>query len=331
MPDQLRANIDSSEIIVPEAREVSVVVPSYNHAPFIEKCLRSIAQQIKSPLELIVIDDGSCDESVKIIERTLKECSFPCELIARHNKGLCATLNEGFRRTRSEFFAYLGSDDVWFPEFLQERVALLRARPKAVLAYGHAYTIDARNRIIDCTRNWASYADGDARRMLLEGLAPASPTVVYRRSALARHSWNNQARLEDYELYLRLSAEGDFAFDPQVLSAWRQHFDNTSRNLMLMMNECLAAQSRVATDFGIGARELQILQRALRWRFAEDFTRSGGKIQALNLACRNLKGAPSFLRLARTIGRLLIPHALFQMRRKIQHHRAARQYEFVKI
>src|SRR5882672_4544514 len=150
---------------------VSVVVPSYNHAPFVEATLRSIMKQTLQPAQLLVIDDGSRDESTAVIERVLSACPFPCELVVRSNRGLCATLNEGFERTRGNYFAYLGSDDLWLPDFLSARVGLLESRPEAVLAYGHAYFIDEQNAIIDCTADWAHYADGDVREMLLQTTA----------------------------------------------------------------------------------------------------------------------------------------------------------------
>src|SRR4051812_22202014 len=121
------------------AGQVSVLVPSYNHAQYVERCLRSIMNQTYQPSSLLVIDDGSTDDSVKVIERVLKDCRFPCELIARANKGLCSTLNEGLSRTSGEFFSYLGSDDLWLPNFMAERIRVLKERPNAVLAYGHAY------------------------------------------------------------------------------------------------------------------------------------------------------------------------------------------------
>src|SRR4030095_52779 len=181
-----------------KAVSVSVVVPSYNHAAFIETTLRSIMKQTLAPAEVIVIDDGSTDNSRPVIDRALAHCDFPCEVIARDNRGLCATLNEGLDRSHGEYFAYLGSDDVWLPDFLKARTELLAARPRAVLAYGHAFFIDETNRVIDCTSDWAHYGDGDACQMLLETIAPMSPTVVYRRAALLNHSWNPEARLEDY-------------------------------------------------------------------------------------------------------------------------------------
>src|SRR2546421_404785 len=183
---------------------VSVVVPSYNHAAFVERTLRSIFRQTLLPRLLLVIDDGSTDNSPAVIERVLKDCPFSSDLIVRANKGLSATLNQGLECAGdSRYFAYIGSDDVWLSGFLEARVGLLDARADAVLAYGNAYSIDADDRIIDCTTDWARYRDGDVRRMLLETLAPLSPSVVYRRSALDGHRWNEQSRLEDYEMYLR--------------------------------------------------------------------------------------------------------------------------------
>src|ERR1044071_1579039 len=117
---------------------VSVVVPSYNHARFVEATLNSIIHQTQSPDELLVIDDGSSDDSVRVIERVLTDCPFHSELVSRENRGLCATLNEAFQRTRGDYFAYIGSDDLWLPQFLQARVELLNESPGAVLAYGHA-------------------------------------------------------------------------------------------------------------------------------------------------------------------------------------------------
>ena len=63
--------------------EIFVLVPSYNHAPFVERCLKSIINQSLQPKKLLVIDDGSKDNSVEIIDRVLKNCPFDAELIAR--------------------------------------------------------------------------------------------------------------------------------------------------------------------------------------------------------------------------------------------------------
>src|ERR1051325_3065945 len=307
-------------------QSVSVVVPSFNHARFIEKCLRSIFRQELPPFELVVIDDGSSDDSPRIIERLLQQCPFPSELVARSNRGLSATLNEGLARTRGEYFAYLGSDDIWLPQFLSARVATFRARPRAVLAYGHAYSIDESDRIIDCTLDWAAYVDGDARRMLLTTLAPLSPTVLYKREAVEKYGWNENAALEDYELYLRLSADGDFAFDPRILSTWRQHETNVSSNATMIMNAKLAAQETVAAQLGFSSRELDGFHAIAGFRSAQEFMRQGKKSKATSLALKNRQGIQSANEAARFLIGLVTPSSMLRWNTERKRRNAALRY-----
>ncbi|HEX8161970.1 MAG TPA: glycosyltransferase [Pyrinomonadaceae bacterium] len=291
-----------------EAPRVSVVVPSFNHAPFVERTLRSVIAQAHPPAELLVIDDGSRDGSPRVIERALASCPFPCELVARENRGLAATLNEGLARaTRGEYFAYLGSDDLWLVDFLRARVGLLERRPASALAYGHCFWIDAEDNVTERTEEWAAYADGDAREMLWRGVAPHSPTVVYRRERLARYGWNERARLEDYELYLLLAADSEFAFDARPLSAWRVHGGNASRDLSFMMREWLGAQRRVAARLGMAGEELARAQRAVGWSCAENFARRGEKARAAELMYHNWRGAPSAAAVMKLLLRMALP------------------------
>jgi glycosyltransferase involved in cell wall biosynthesis len=248
-------------------------------------------------------------------------------MIARTNRGLSATLNEALSRTNGDYFAYLSSDDVWLPDFLEARVSLLEDTPRAVLGYGHCFLIDAANKIIDCTLDWAPYANGDAREMLLEQtFAPMSPTVLYRRTTLENEGWHEQAKLEDYDLYLRLSTKGDFAFDPRVLSAWRQHGHNTSQDFSWMIDARLTAQRRVADRLGLSAAELEHFQRVLRFAGAEDLLRLGEKSKALKLLRQSLGGAPSTVSLLKPLARLCVPYSLVKWHKKRKQGRAAERY-----
>jgi alpha-1,3-rhamnosyltransferase len=322
---------NSNSLATDRNASVSVVVPSYNHAAFVEKCLRSIFKQTLQPTELLVIDDGSGDESPAVIERTLKDSPASCEFIARSHKGLTKTLNEALEKTRGDYFAYLGSDDLWLPEFLAARVKALSRRDEAVLAYGHAYSIDEHDQIIDCTSDWAKYVDGNATAMLLSTLAPLSPTVVYRRNTLARHGWNETSRLEDYELYLRLSADGDFAFDPRVLSAWRQHGQNTSVNLVMMMEEKLAAQQQTAAVLGVTSQDLDRFHTLARFRSAQELMRQGQKSKATSLAFRNLRGLSSAREALRMSLGLIAPNPLLRWNRMRKQRQAMQQYGKIEV
>ncbi|MCS7078672.1 MAG: glycosyltransferase family 2 protein [Chloracidobacterium sp.] len=303
-------------VVTAPAAGVFVVVPSYGHARFVARTLRSIFRQTQPPTKLLVIDDASPDDSARIIAETLAECPFPCELIVHAvNRGLCATLNEALGYCNAPYFAYLGSDDLWLPDFLATRAAMLEARPPAVLAYGHALVVNADDDIVDDTRWWARYTDGDVRAMLLRGGAPMSSTVLYRTAALARFGWNERARLEDYELYLRLCRLGDFALDAEARAAWRRHGRNTSRDVDFMLTETLAAQARAADWMGLSDVERRRAAAELTWTYAEAFARAGARRRAAVLAWSSWSAAPGWRARAKMAARLLLP-AVVEKRRQ---------------
>ena len=305
---------------------VSVLVPSYNHAPFVERTLRSIFRQTLAPKKLIVIDDGSKDESAEIIRRVLRDCPFENQFIERENRGLSATLNQGFAFTDSEYFAYLGSDDLWFPRFLEERIGLLEKRERAALAFGHAFLIDERDFVIDSTGNWTSFADGDMLPFLLRGQIFSSPSVVYRRKFLEKYRWNENSVLEDYELYLKLCADGEFALDARVLCAWRQHGWNVSGDFPLMLSEWLAAQNRTADKLKISRAELDKIQTELKFQSVADYVRHGHKREAINLFFNNLSGAKSAGQIGKMLFRLAAPQKVFQWNRRRKRRKAIEKY-----
>lgn len=311
--------------------DISVLIPSYNHAPFVERTLRSIFKQTHAPKNLIVIDDGSKDESVEVIQRVLTDCPFPAELIARENRGLCATLNEGFARSEGEFFAYIGSDDVWLPSFLAEQIGLLERRPGAVLAFGHAFLIDEKDRVIDCTKNWTDFADGDVLPYLLRGQVFSSPSVVYRRSTLEKYGWNEDAALEDYELYLKLSADGEFARNEKVLCGWRQHGWNVSGNFPKMFSEWIAAQNRQIKSLRLSRDELDRLQTELKFDAVASFVRHGYRREGAALFWNNLSGAKSPAHVGKTLVRLAVPQRIFQWNRRRKRRKTIEKYGKLEI
>jgi hypothetical protein len=125
---------------------------------------------------------------------------------------------------------------------------------------------------------------------------------------------------------LRLSAEGEFAFDPSVLSAWRQHGYNTSRNLALMLREKLAAQRRAAASLNLGARELEEFQTLARFRSAQEFMRRGEKLEALKLAAGSWRAARTNGEAFKLLAGLLTPRRLLERRQARRQERAAVHY-----
>ena len=302
-----------------------VLVPSYNHARFVANCLRSIIAQTVPPKQLLVIDDGSQDGSPRIIEKILKECPFPAELVVRGNQGLTRTLNEGFAKSSGKYFAYLGSDDYWFPEFLENRQRVLGESPDAGVVYGNSYIVDEYGSIKDCTENWNLYAGGEIRSLLYAGCAPISSSVVYRRSAIESFYWDEDIRLEDYDCYLRILLDCVFAFDSQALSAWRQHGSNTSSDSEMLMRECLTAQTK-NLQMLIDADELRKIQNSTKLQHLEVFLRNGKKRDALRHMWQDETLFLSVLKSKRHVAKLIFPHALVDLNQRILKYRSARKY-----
>jgi alpha-1,3-rhamnosyltransferase len=301
---------------------VSVFVPSYNHAQYVEACLRSVFAQSRPPDHLLIIDDGSKDESVRIIERVLADCPFPAEFVARPNRGLSATLNECLQRTNGEYVAYLGSDDVWHPDRVKGGVAALDADPESVMAYGECLFIDGRGRVTQSTIATGYHvADVGLEQLLRFQSIPLSPTVTYRRAAVEQFGWNESSCMEDYELYLLLSSTGRFAYVRSPLGSWRLHDSNTSRDLEVMLEEALRTQQRVAPRVGISPSRLPSYQRSARFAYGAFFLSAGNWRRGAALSIGNVLGASSPSAGAARLLRLVLPPRLVELRREIANHR----------
>src|SRR5919205_2775909 len=113
---------------------VSIVTPSYNQAAFLEETIRSVLEQDYGPIEYVVVDDGSTDRSVEIVERYADRLAW---WTRQENAGQVAALNRGFERTTGEYMAYLNSDDTLLPGAIARMVAELERDPDLWLDYGH--------------------------------------------------------------------------------------------------------------------------------------------------------------------------------------------------
>jgi glycosyltransferase involved in cell wall biosynthesis len=120
---------------------VSVVVPIFNAQPFLDETIPSVLAQSYAHWELLLIDDGSSDDSSEIAQRYQKSDPTRIRCFAhpsRKNEGVCATRNLGIAQSRGEFVAFLDADDLWLPEKLEQQVAILRAHSDVGLLYGRS-------------------------------------------------------------------------------------------------------------------------------------------------------------------------------------------------
>lgn len=166
---------------------VTVVIASYNHAPYVEASIRSVIQQTYHNIELLVVDDGSSDDSVERIRRLQEKFGF--DFRAQKNIGLTRTLNEAIARARGEYFVPFGSDDIMMPNRIELQVAYMADKPEVGICAGNMelmradgtlYPESKQNREIPFRRL-------DFEDVLLQRKPfPPAPTLFFRKEALVK-------------------------------------------------------------------------------------------------------------------------------------------------
>jgi len=196
---------------------VSIVIPAYNHASYLAEAIESVLGQRYRDVELLVLDDGSHDGTVEVLERYTRRCLWD----THPNMGQSATLNKGWAKARGSILGYLSADDVLLPDAVGTLVARLAADPGAVLAYPDYELIDRSSRPIRQVRA----PDFDYREMVVRFACPPGPGALFRRSALeAAGPWDSRFRMApDYDFWLRLGLHGRFTRVPEVLARFRVH------------------------------------------------------------------------------------------------------------
>jgi alpha-1,3-rhamnosyltransferase len=240
---------------------VSVAIPAYNHAAFIEDCLASVCAQTYPELELVMIDDGSTDATFEVAERFLaghRERFRRIVLLRQQNQGVCATSNAVIAASQGEWVHLLGSDDRLHPQAvarIQQSIAEWNC-PELALVHADIDMIDAAGRPVAGTRlrkNRPSPGiDREAWRWLFFNRQYIfNPTVALRREAiLAIGGFDPQLALEDLDGWLRLALRYPIARVPEVLASYRKHSGNTSRRRVKMLGALLHTYGNFLTEAG---------------------------------------------------------------------------------
>lgn len=221
---------------------VSVVIASYNHAPYIEACIKSVLAQTYPYIELLVVDDGSTDDSVDRISRLQAEHGFDFQV--QQNQGLTRTLNSAIARAKGELIVPFGSDDIMLPERLAKQVAYLADKPEVGICAGNIELIDSEGKLFPESRQRRDIPfrrmDFDDVFMERKPYAPAT-TLMIRKEALDKvGGFDPEIRLEDLAIELKITHAG-YYIDclGEVLACHRKHKTNSSKNHRFMIDSIL--------------------------------------------------------------------------------------------
>jgi len=199
---------------------VTIVTPSYNQAQYLEAALLSVLEQDYPHIEYLVVDGGSSDGSLEIIQRHASRFAW---WISEPDAGQAEAINKGLQRASGEIVAWLNSDDLYLPGAVSRAVRLLRANPGAGLVYGDGLSIDGEGRPI----KWLRMGDWGLADLLRFRIL-CQPAVFMRREVLRQAGYLDPKYhyMLDHHLWIRmarLAAVLHAGNEPAPWAAARQH------------------------------------------------------------------------------------------------------------
>lgn len=216
---------------------VTVIMPSYNHARFIAMAIESVLNQTFSNFELIVVDDGSSDDSVEIV-KTFEDPRIRAVFLEK-NEGGAATLNKGVSLARGDYIALCNSDDCWVQNKLDVQLSIFKEQSNLAATFSDAIWIDDQGTPLDKSR--LSFSTRLFRRenrsrhewlhdLIVNGNCLCHPSIMIRREALnCTGPYDNRFRqLPDFQKWIALVQFGEIFVSPEQLVKFRIHDSNTS-------------------------------------------------------------------------------------------------------
>ncbi len=229
---------------------VSVLMTVYNSARFVGEAIESILNQTFRDLELIVVDDGSKDNSLEILRR-YERADARVKVLTRPNGGCWIASNDGLAVARGKYVARMDADDVSLPQRIEKEVAYLDAHPEVVCVGSHVLLIDADGEALcempDPPRT--THEEIDGAHLTGGGQVMYHPSVLMRRDAIDKIGLYRQwpAAL-DLDLFLRLAEVGRMANLREVLLKYRQHMGSIGHAKMKLQLETCREMVRQAYE-----------------------------------------------------------------------------------
>jgi glycosyltransferase involved in cell wall biosynthesis len=218
---------------------VSIVIPCFNQARFLHTAIESARGQRYSPLETIVVDDGSTDDTSVTAER------HGVLVVRQSNHGVGSARNAGLSAARGDFVIFLDADDELLPDAVANGVDMLTSNPTASCVVRLCQSMDADGRPMPAQQPTVAQSDL-YREWLLRNFVWTPGAAMFRRRSLVEVGGFDPAvgPVSDYALYLTLAQDGRVVFDPREVVRYRRHDEAMSADPVLMLRSVLEVLDR---------------------------------------------------------------------------------------
>lgn len=218
---------------------ISIVMPVYNARRYLAEAMESILAQTFRDFEFACVDDGSTDESLKILQDFAKR-DPRVKIVSRPNTGVWKALNDGIEATRGKLIARMDADDISLPTRFEKQVAFLNEHPDVVAVGCPVLIIDADGaplREMPDPPRW-THEEIDTAHLTGGGQVFYHPALIMRRTALEKIGlYRNWPAAQDLDLFLRLAEIGQLANVRDVLLKYRQHMGSVGHAKMAQQLE----------------------------------------------------------------------------------------------
>lgn len=247
-------------MLMTEQQRISIVIPSYNAAHFLPKAIESIRRQTSRVDEVIVVDDGSSDDT----EQVIKSLGDDIIYIRQNNSGVSTSRNKGIKKAGGDFIAFLDADDIWLPQKVERQLEVFARHPHAGLVACDRAEIDNEDNVIlaslfkkqglhDLFVELAGRPIPNVLSKLIRTNFIPTSSVIVRKSALEKvGDFDTTIRYgEDLELWARIAMEFDIVCLPDVLTHYRRHDENATNateKLLLDMVRVMKNIRRLGAD-----------------------------------------------------------------------------------
>ena len=201
---------------------VSILIPTYNRAHFLPETIASALAQTFADIEVIVVDDGSTDDTAHVVQ-TITDARV--KYIYQTNRGVSGALNAAWRAARGEYLSFLGSDDIFLPAQIETLLPVLENDARVGLVYARAQAMDAQGKPLPQILGAPPKFRERALASLLYGDCVCGIACLVRRSLMEQVQGYDETLIanEDWDIWIRMAELAQFAFRDEILARYRMH------------------------------------------------------------------------------------------------------------